>query len=744
MQLDARERRLSTVVYLQDLLEDLPGGHVVVTGMTGTPEERMRQILGAHGRRVTEASDTLRLGVADGTADLVLLPEVASGDIEAALAEARRAIKSDGLVVVGCESRDRPGAKTGMSYFDLVDRLEAHFAKVTMVGLAPFAGATLVEYGAKDPEPVLDGTLVAKGERVEFYLAIAGAKKHSAGGYTVVQLPAQAVEAPKVTAPKAEAPKPSAKIGAPADHEIGERLRQREKAIEEFRSAALVHLKEMEKVKAELRERDAYVAELELDARERDRLRDDARRAIQRADVAEERERKARLELARCQGQLLRAGPAAQAPTATAAPTTLVADSDLSNRVQKLEAENAKLKAKEEDARAESWKHLKARSDAEAQAAEVREDTVRKLKDARKLASVELTRAMEEATRKAVGLKDELERTLRERKEHLAEIERLKRELESRRSDGLELAEERLQLAREDEEVERLHAQMKLLERATAEAEGRVEAERERAAELTGLVRQLENEAAEARQRALEGHVAHGTAVEAAEAERARFERMLADVEQRAVERAQVALRIRASLKEREREVEALRRELHDRDTRLVQLEKMHPPGEAEEHLGAELQASRARLAELTAEMQRREAATERAAAAAAHERARAERLVSEERRALADRNEARARLAEVEARAAALSVEKERLELALSQTRGELDRAEAEVRERKERSKQLKRDLEDAERRAQACDVARERLGAMEQALRGEEQRLAAMEDALRRAAAELPEEHR
>ena len=54
---------------------------------------------------------------------------------------------------------------------------------------------------------------------------------------------------------------------------------------------------------------------------------------------------------------------------------------------------------------------MKARSEAEQAAAEVREDTVRKLRDARKLASVELTRAMEDATKKAVQLREELART---------------------------------------------------------------------------------------------------------------------------------------------------------------------------------------------------------------------------------------------------------------------------------------------------------------------------------------------
>ena len=59
---------------------------------------------------------------------------------------------------------------------------------------------------------------------------------------------------------------------------------------------------------------------------------------------------------------------------------------------------------------------------------------MRKLKDARKLASVELTRATEEAMKKAVTLKEELTRTERERKELLAEVKRLNAELETART----------------------------------------------------------------------------------------------------------------------------------------------------------------------------------------------------------------------------------------------------------------------------------------------------------------------
>jgi hypothetical protein len=336
--------------------------------------------------------------------------------------------------------------------------------------------------------------------------------------------------------------------------------------------------------------------------------------------------------------------------------------------VAELEAENARLRQKEEEARTDSWRHLKARSEAEAQAAEVREDTVRKLKDARKLANVELTRAMEEATKKAVGLRDELARTERERKQLLAEVARLRGELEAAQGEVTRLRGE-LEAARETPASEAAPIE---IARAREEGDAAVLAVRAR----------LERELGES------------------EAERERLNRLYAQVEKEMEKRGEATARMRQSLREREREVEGLRGALADRDARLNALERGRA-ADPEEAVRIETELGRARLklAELEGELERKETLVERAAAAAGHERARAERLVAEERRAIGDRNEARARAAEAEARAASLSLENEQLQR---------------IREEEEE--------------------VRARLSAMEAALKGEEQRIARVEEALRR----------
>jgi chromosome segregation ATPase len=223
---------------------------------------------------------------------------------------------------------------------------------------------------------------------------------------------------------------------------------------------------------------------------------------------------------------------------------------------------------------------------------------------------------------------------------------------------------------------------------------------------------------------------------------------MLGELEHAAKQHTDEALHTRQQLKEREREAEGLRHQLAELGEKLSAFERQHPPSADAERLERELQQTRGRVAELEAELGRRDANVERAAAAAAHERARAERLVAEERRALADRNEARARAAEAEARAAAVAVDNERLRAAVEAEAERAHKAENEVQAKKERVKQLKRDLEDAERRlataagrAALVESVEERLGAVEAALRGEAERMGAMEAALRRAAVEAAE---
>lgn len=827
--LDPYIRRLSVYQYVQELLTG-------TVAELGGGDERTQARLRALG-----ATETLALPIVGGnqpaaSVDVVVAAALAAEDLETAVAEARRLLKPDGMLIVGCESRDRPGAQSGVSYYDLVDRLEGKFTAVTMLGQAPFVGATVVEYGVKDPEPIFDGGLVEKGERVAWYLGVAGPRRVSIGGFAVVQVPLAALPPPEVPvaapapAPVVAPPPPVKVIAAPDPDrsELLERLAAREKNINEFQEAARLHATELEKVQTALREKDAYLLELEIEAKQRENLREAVRRADNRAQTAETKEREARLALARLEGRLLTGpveSPSAVAEPAVAPSSVVHAEGDAAVRIAQLEEENRRLKRKEEEARAESWKHLKARSDAEAQAAEVREDTVRKLKDARKLASVELMRAMEEATKKAVSLREELARSDAERKEALAQLAQLRADqtapinLGAAPVDAAELAaaqqhlteaeaarqEAQAALQAEEARVRELLARIADLEIALTSAQSTVAEERQRAADLAGRIAGVEAELAAARD-ALSEQNAKAMAAAKAEEERvqallaarqtdtgriASIEAELARVQQAGSDRdAQLlttakaeqerlqtlvetreaeAARFKQALEElnddfaqRSRLLDEMREQLHKRDDEMANLRaemaRISRPiarNDADtDRLELHLGETRTRLANLEAEVRRKDLAIERATATANHERARAERYISDQRAAFAERNESRARTVEAESRLSAMVRENERL-LSLYESEKERARkAEGETLDRKERSRQLQRDLEAAEQRiATAAEgsrvgatvgLVRERLVQMEATLRGEEQRMAMMEEALRRAAAEAADRER
>ncbi|HEY2749446.1 MAG TPA: hypothetical protein VGL86_32730, partial [Polyangia bacterium] len=187
MFLDARLRRLTTYLYVQDLLA---GAHVLEVGTESSGDFLRAHKAHSVGRVTIDGLG----GLAAGEFDVAFALDVEAAALRATVEALRRVVKSEGTVVLAVASRDRPGARAGASYYELLDLLQPMFPSVKMVGQAPFVGATLVEYGA-EPDPVLDGTLVPKGERVEWYVVVAGPAKAVARGYGVVQVPAAEVGA---------------------------------------------------------------------------------------------------------------------------------------------------------------------------------------------------------------------------------------------------------------------------------------------------------------------------------------------------------------------------------------------------------------------------------------------------------------------------------------------------------------------------------------------------------------------
>ncbi len=646
--LDEAVRRQAVYLHLQELVV----GRDVVEVWREVPQPRGAQVLVSRGaRRVTvvapqsrpvgradakadpkighSAGDMARSGLPGACADVVIALDAHASDIENIVSEAKRILRPDGVLVLGVASKDRPqGASAdGASYYDIVDACGS-FERVRMVGMAPFAGAALVEYGVKDPEPILDGTLVERGERVDHYIAIAGPDRRGDFGYGVVQVPVSSVRHGAV------APASAPSVISSADG-----------VVAELRNAIELHAAEMLAKEEELAERDAYIAELEREGRGVDELVGRVAAAEARRDEAERLHRDARRIIAEQDGRLGNA----VAPSAPAKASVVLAGSDL-------EA----LKTKLADVEADNWKQVRARGEAEAAAAEVRADSVRKLQDARKIAQLELMRAMEEASKKLVSARDDLARSETQRKALKAEVASLR--------EGAPAT---------------TPAPAAGADNAARDAETRLTAMQDR---LVGVERTL------------------------TEAQRDR-----AELEQ-----------ARAALKEAQNQLAALERD--------------RPARSEVDGMRDELTKLRARNAEVYLELQRRDGAVERTAAAAAHERARAERLVADERQALAERNDARARAAQSQAKLSGVESERERAEASFRITEARAHKAENEVKEKRERIRQLKRELEEAERRvelgirrARTLETVRSRVQALESAVANEVTRISALESSIR-----------
>jgi SAM-dependent methyltransferase len=136
------------------------------------------------------------LEVEDRSFDLVCVPS--GGELFrwlGFLEEVRRVLSRTGQLLVAAPSADRPHARGGVSYHELVERLEPLFGEVRMIGVSPFVGLSLVEYGdgAEELDELeLDTSLASLGgetDLVTVYLALAGEALGQRRGYTVVQLP---------------------------------------------------------------------------------------------------------------------------------------------------------------------------------------------------------------------------------------------------------------------------------------------------------------------------------------------------------------------------------------------------------------------------------------------------------------------------------------------------------------------------------------------------------------------------
>jgi SAM-dependent methyltransferase len=216
--MDSRSvRRLPTYVYLQELLRgrrvlELGAGEghsahfllragaksVVAIEPASRLAEAARQRYKLAGLDI-KTGDYGALELDEKSFDAVCVP--GAGEIlrrRGVLDEIKRVLAPDGVALFAVPSADRPDARGGLSYHELTERLGAAFGSVRMVGVSPFVGFSMVEFGDEATELTeidLDTQLAQLdtpgGEAgvITDYVALCNAPAEKPRGYTVIQLP---------------------------------------------------------------------------------------------------------------------------------------------------------------------------------------------------------------------------------------------------------------------------------------------------------------------------------------------------------------------------------------------------------------------------------------------------------------------------------------------------------------------------------------------------------------------------
>lgn len=177
-----------------------------------------------------------------GRWDLVIVPDLAAAGLATAdkVRTVARWLARGGVLVAGTPDPDGPYAHPGaLAYEDLFDLLDPAFEHVRMLGQAPFAGFSVVDFAPPgDLGVTFDGSILeGAGERAQHYYALCGERDVVLDAYAVVQVPAAAM---------AQAREPSRARDESRDarvSELAERLREQQDALD----AANLHAEETER-----------------------------------------------------------------------------------------------------------------------------------------------------------------------------------------------------------------------------------------------------------------------------------------------------------------------------------------------------------------------------------------------------------------------------------------------------------------------------------------------------------------
>jgi hypothetical protein len=247
--------------------------------------------------------------------DLVIVPDLGMfADPTAVVADARRMVGEEGVVLVGAANAEAPssGGSRAFDYYELFDLVAQEFDSVRMIAELPFSGVTLAELSDEENAGAPLGgvsvdTQLGDDMAPSFFFALASQRDVRLDPYTIVQLPAG--EAPEpvedvraseheaavmrdLQAQAARADAAAAELEAALQERsrqlavLSAQLDEAQAELEQELTLADSHPADHERLESVLKERARVVRELEEELARRDRLVRDLAGALEEAHGA--------------------------------------------------------------------------------------------------------------------------------------------------------------------------------------------------------------------------------------------------------------------------------------------------------------------------------------------------------------------------------------------------------------------------------------------------------------------------
>jgi SAM-dependent methyltransferase len=448
-----------------------------------------REIADARSRQHTGALGFVTMGAGSidvsGVFDVVLVPDAADllrGRGLVRLSSLLPLVAPGGRLACIVPNGDRG---EGLAYYDVVDTLGSHFAKVRMFGQTPFLAFGMAEFDEAATDLHVDAELAEReAEEPTHYIAVAGPDEPADLGYALVQIPAGDWDC------RSHADRGASSAGIKAPDTVLTELRQ--KLIEsESKTEGLVRVSraqtdEIEELRARLRRTAEARAELDEEVR---RLR----RSLVEADESVVSLTRKTTEELTALAQRLTSGLRSDGggPNPALAEELQRREDALAERESALSERDDRVAVLEAAKQEALW-----RADASDDALERARAEISRLRLDGERASVQSV-ADEELLARLKAQETSLEDFRRAAAAHLEEVSRLRDASNEQASLVTELEEA---LSASEKQLVGCSAQVKQLEKALAEMEAADLSRRSRLAELEGRMLRAERASAEPRQ----------------------------------------------------------------------------------------------------------------------------------------------------------------------------------------------------------------------------------------------------